>query len=188
MKLYIFYLLTTITLLLRQSCYGQKKLSSDLSLLFGNLPMHLRTKEIIAVAEKNKNFKGHTHYNLDLSYSGIVIRTDFFKLKPDTCFIEIVSNAQELFTDSTLTGISFFTFDASYNKADTILIKKEFDRIVKLFALGFSSGRIEKENERTYFYKSKTDSKPTLVLYISNDNDCYAGKRCIKLTYFKQST
>jgi len=189
MKLKAFYFITVTFLLLGQKCFGQTNLYSDLSLLFGNLPMNLPTKEIIAVVEKNKNFKGNTHYNLDLSYSGIALKTYFFKLKPDTCFIEIVSNAQELFIDSSLTSdISYFTLDASYNSAELSFIENEFDRTIEKFSLYFSSGRIEKSNEWTYFYKSKTDIRPTLTLYISKGNDCYAGKRCIKLTYFKKAT
>jgi hypothetical protein len=189
MKLKVFYFITVTFLLLGQKSFGQKNLYADLSLLFGNLPMNLSTKEIIAVVEKNKNFKGNTHYNLDLSYSGIVLKTYFFNLKPDTYFIEIVSNAQELFTDSSLTSdISYFTLDASYNSADSSSIKNEIDRIIEKLSFYFSSGRIEKENERTYLYESKTDIRPTLTLYISKDNDCYAGKRCIKLSYFKKAT
>jgi hypothetical protein len=189
MKHKAFYFITITFFLLGQRSFGQTNLYSDLSLLFGNLPMNLPTKEIIAFVEKNKNFKGNSHYNLDISYSGIALKTNFFNLKPDTCFIEIVSNAQEQFTDSSLTSdISCFTLDASYSSADSSFIKNEIDRTIVKFSLYFSSGRIEKENERTYFYKSKTDIRPTLTLYISKDNDCYLGKRCIKLTYFKKAT
>jgi len=176
-------------MLLGQKSFGQTNMTSDLTMLFGNLPMNLPTKEIIGIAEKNRNFKGNTHYNLDLSYSGIALKTYFFNLKPDTCFIEIVSNAQELFTDSSLTSdISYFTLDASYNSADSSFIKNEFDKTIEKFSSYFSSGRIETKNDRTYFYKSKTDIRPTLTLYISKDNDCYTGKRCIKLTYFRKAT
>lgn len=188
MKLKELYFITIIFLLLGQKSFGQTDLSKDLSLLFGNLPMSLPTKEIIAVAEKNKSLKGNTNYNLDLSYSGITLKNYFFKLKPDTCFIEIVSNAQELFKDSSMTpDVSCFTLDASYNNADSSFINNEFNRTIEKFSLYFSAGIIEKENERTYFYKSKTDIRPTLTLYISKGNDCYAGKRCIKLTYFRKA-
>ena len=181
-----FILLIATFVLIGHKSICQTNLSSDISLLFGNLPMNLTIQKIITFAKSNKNFKGHTHYNLDLSYSGQLISTKFFKLKPDTCFIEIVSNAAELFHDSTAKNFSFFTFDASYSKADTVLIKREFDRIVNLFSIDFFSGRIEKGNGSVYFYKSKEESKPTLTLYISKDDECYAGKRCIKLTYFKK--
>lgn len=147
--------------------------------------MDLPTKKIIAIAENDKHFTGRTHYNLDISYSGIATTTNFFKLKPDTCFIEIVSNAAELFPDSAFINTSFFSFDASYDKADTIGIRKEFVRMVKLFSTDFSSGKIEKEDGRIYFFKSKGESKPTLTLYLSQGEECYTGRRCIKLTYFK---
>jgi hypothetical protein len=168
---------------------AQSNLSKDLSRLFGNLPMDSSAYEIISIAKSSKNFKGYTHHNLDISYSGVVMKTNFFQLKPDTSFIEIVSYAEDVSPpDSLMKGIFFFSFDAGYGKASSIEIKKEFDRIVKLFSPYFSSGIMKKEDERVNFFKTETGVNPTLILWIGEgryDGGCYSGKQCIRITYIK---
>ena len=125
----VFYWALITFLLPWKSCFGQGDLNSELCLLFGNLAMNLTTKENIANAEKNKNLKGNSLYNLDLSYSGFLVNPSYFRIKPGICFIEIVSNAQELGTDSSVSfDISVFSLDASYSNVDSNSVKGEFVR------------------------------------------------------------
>jgi hypothetical protein len=170
--------------------HAQSNLNKDLSRLFGNLPMDLPANEIISIAGSSKNFKGHVHQHLELAYSGIMLKTNFFNLKPDTCFIEIMHSSEEFPPDSLMAGFYFFVFDAGYSKASSMEIKKEFDRIVKLFSAYFSSGIIKKEEGRENFFKffkSETEVNPTLILWIGEgeygERGCYSGKQCIKITY-----
>lgn len=164
--------------------HAQSNLNKDLSKLFGNLPMDLPATKIISIAGNSKDFRGHVHQHLELAYSGIMMKTDFFKLKPDTCFIEInnLSDFAKTPNDST-SRIYFFSIDAGYGKANSEQRKLEFDRIVKLFSADFSSGKIEKEDGRVNFFKSEVEINPTLTVFLSCCEGCYTGKQCIRITY-----
>lgn len=164
---------------------GQKSLTADLAALFGNLPMHLPVAQIVAAAEKDERFKGAPHYNLDLSYTGELTGAGFFLLKPDVQFVEIVANAAELFPDTALSGISYFSLNAAYHHADTLALRREFERVADLFSAHFPQRSITRQGDTIYFYNAKEDKRPCLSVYLGKEHECYNGRRCIQLVYFK---
>ena len=181
-------LLTVFLITICLNSQAQKELNSNLSSLFGGLPIDKKIENIIELVEKDKNYSGNSHFNLAMSYSGIIKNNSFFKFKPDTCFIEIIEDAFEVTSDSTLFGESMIDLDVCYKATDSIEVKKEFNRIVNSLSQFFmnKNSEIRKNSELSFeFYLDKKDKTSLINMYIEKEY-CYIGHNCMKIYYWKK--
>lgn len=178
------------TIILFISCLSlqaQTELNNTISNIFGGLPFNKPTNEIIEYVEKNKNFKGNSHYNLCLSYSGIVKKNNFFELKPKTFFIEIISDKAEVELDSIYNRKSSFSISACYKGEDSLLILKEYKRVVEIISATFKNNGIESqisEHNVIQFFKNKNDVIPIISVSFQKEG-CLTGNYCINITYIR---
>lgn len=170
-----------MTSLLLSERFGYEKESyySNLSFLFGNLPILLPIKQIIIAASNSKTFKiiQHTENN----FKGEIIKSKFFKLKPTNTFIELHVGNEETIANDSMKDYDSVSVEALFEKNDASSVELEFQRIIKLLTPDFDKGKIERETTKTTFYKSAYDTIPTLVIFINTVETKY-----IKLIHYKK--
>ncbi len=168
----------TSLLLSERIGYEQESYYSNMSFLFGNLPILLPIKQIIIAASNSKTFK--IIQQTENNFKGEIIKGKFFRLKPTNTFIELHVGNEETITNDSMKDYDSVSVEAIFEKYDAISVELEFQRIIKLLTPDFDKGKTESETTKTTFYKSATDTIPTLVISINTLETKY-----IKLTYFK---
>lgn len=169
----------TSILLSERIGYEQESYYSNMSFLFGNLPILLPIKQIIAAANKSKTFKiiQHTENN----FKGEIIKSKFFKLKPTNTFIELHVGNEETIANDSMKDYDSVSVEAYFEKQKGISVELEFQRIIKLLMPNFEKGKTESETTKTKFYKSATDTIPTMVIFINTLETKY-----IKMIHYKK--